>query len=151
MFAVLIQRGGADHVKLSPGQHRLEHVPRIHRSLGSSGTDDSVHLIHKEQDFAFCIGDLLEHCFKALLKLATIFCTGDQCAHVKLNEPLAFQTFRDITLDNALCQTFCDGGFPHPRLTDQSRVVLRASGEDLNKSAYFLVAPDDRIQFAPPS
>ena len=45
VLAVLVQRGGADHVQLAPRQRRLEHVARVHRALGRAGADDGVQLV----------------------------------------------------------------------------------------------------------
>ena len=36
VLAILHERGGADHVELTPGEHGLEHVPGVHRPLRRS-------------------------------------------------------------------------------------------------------------------
>ena len=48
MFAVLIERGGSDKVQFTPREHGLEQVCRIHRTLGSAGSDDRVQLVDEQ-------------------------------------------------------------------------------------------------------
>ena len=50
VLAVLVQRGGADHVELAPGQHRLEHVAGVHGPFGGPGADHGVQLVDEQQD-----------------------------------------------------------------------------------------------------
>ena len=45
VLSVLGKCGGPDHVELATGQHRLEHVPGVHRPFGRTGTDDRVELV----------------------------------------------------------------------------------------------------------
>ena len=51
VLAELVQRRRADHPQLAAGQHRLEHVRRVHRALaGRAGADDGVHLVDERDD-----------------------------------------------------------------------------------------------------
>ena len=53
VLAVLVERGRADHPQLAAGEHRLEHVARVHRGLaGRAGTDDGVQLVDERDDLA---------------------------------------------------------------------------------------------------
>ena len=54
VLAVLVQGGGADHVQLAAGQHRLEHVARVHRALGRARAHHGVQLVDEQQDAALC-------------------------------------------------------------------------------------------------
>ena len=50
VLAVLLESGGPDEVQLTAGQHRLEHVAGVHRTLGRPGPDHGVDLVDEEQD-----------------------------------------------------------------------------------------------------
>jgi hypothetical protein len=50
VLAVLVKSGRADHVQLAAGQHRLEHVARVHGALGRARADHRVQLIDEEKD-----------------------------------------------------------------------------------------------------
>ena len=52
ILAILVERGGADAVKLAAGQRRLQHVGRIHRAFGLAGADERVHLVDEQDDLA---------------------------------------------------------------------------------------------------
>ena len=59
VLAVLVERGGADHVQLTAGEHRLEHVARVHRALGGAGADDGVQFVDEENDLALRVAHFL--------------------------------------------------------------------------------------------
>ncbi len=48
--AVFVERGRADGVQLTAGQHRLQKVGGVHGAFGSAGTDHRVQLIDEEHD-----------------------------------------------------------------------------------------------------
>ena len=50
VLAVLVERGGADHVQLAAGEHRFEHVAGVHRAFGGAGADHGVQLVDEQQD-----------------------------------------------------------------------------------------------------
>ena len=52
---ILIERGRADHPQLAPGQHRLEHVARVHRAFGGTGADDGVQFVDERDDLAVAL------------------------------------------------------------------------------------------------
>ena len=68
--------------------------------------------------------------------------------HVQHQHPLALQGFRHFLVDDALRQTFHDGGLAHARLADQHRVVLGAALQHLDRAADLVVAPDHRVELA---
>ena len=61
---------------------------------------------------------------------------------------LVLQAFRHVARDDALRQTFDDGGLADAGLADQHGVVLGAARKHLHDAADFLVAPDDGIELA---
>jgi len=83
VLPVFVQRRGADRVELTPGEHRLEQVGRIHRALGRARPDDGVELVDEQDDRALGVLDLLEHRLEALLELAPELGAGNDGAEVE--------------------------------------------------------------------
>ena len=72
VLLVLVERGRADGAQLAAGEHRLQQVGRVDRTLGGAGADDRVQLVHEEDDLALGVGDLLQDGLQALLELAAV-------------------------------------------------------------------------------
>ena len=139
-------------MQLATGQHRLEQVPRIHRTFGFPCPNDRVQLIDKRNDLAVRAGDLFEHGFETLFEFAAIFRAGDQRAHVEGDDLLIFKAFRDVAADDPLREPFDDRRLAHTRLADEDRIVFRPAREHLNDPTDLIVASDNRVEFplAPP-
>ena len=148
VLAKFVQRRRADGVQLAARQHRLEHVAGVHRALGRARADDGVQLVDEQDDLPGRVGDLFQHGLEPLLELAAVLRARDQRAHVERDHALLLQPFGHVAADDALRQPLDDGGLAHARLADEHRVVLGAPAEDLDGAADFLVAADDRIEFA---
>jgi len=93
--AIFVQSCGADHVQLTSSQHRLEHVPGIHRALGGTG-DDGMQFVDEQQDPAFGAGHFIQYGLEPLLKLTAILCAGHRGAHIQCENGLVTQPFRYI-------------------------------------------------------
>ncbi len=124
VLAVFVQGGGAHHPELTAGQHGLEHVGGVHRSLGRSSAHEGVHLVDESDDLALGTGDLLEHRLQTVLELAPILGAGHQAPDVESNHPLVLESFGHVARDDALRQPLHDGGLAHPGLADEDGVVL---------------------------
>ena len=146
ILSVLVQRGGTNAVQLAAGQHGLEQVARVHGTIGLAGTHDGVQLINEEDDLALTLLDFVQHALQALLKLAAVFCTGHQSAHVQAEHGAVFQVLGHIAADDPLGQTLCNGGLADARLTDEAGVVFRLTGQDADDVPDLLVTADDRVQ-----
>ena len=146
VLAVLVEGGGADHVQLAAGEHRLEHVAGVHRALGGARPDDGVQLVDEQQDAAAGRLDLGEHRLEALLELAPVLRAGDQRSHVEVEDHLVAQPFGDVTAGDALGEALDDGGLADARVADEHRVVLRLAGQDLDDPPDLRVAPDDGVE-----
>ena len=112
------ERRGADHAQLSAGQQRLEHVARIHRTLGGTGADDGVHLVDEGDDLTFGVGDLLEHGLEPLLELAAVLRTGDHRTQVERDQTLVLQAFGNVAFDDPAGETLDDRGLADTGFTD---------------------------------
>ena len=71
--------------------------------------------------------DLLQDLLEPLLEVAAVAATGDQCAQVEGVELLALQSVGDVVIHDLLGQALYDGGLADTGLTDENRVVLRAT------------------------
>ena len=95
-----------------------------------------------------CLDEIVQHGFQTLFEFAAKFGAGDQRAHVERQQTLALHAFRHFAVDDALRQTFDDGGFTDAGFADQHRIVLGAALQYLNGAANFVVAADHRIELA---
>ena len=148
MFAVFVQRRGANRMKFAASQHRLEHVGGVHRTFGCARAHKGVHFVNEQQDLAVGVLDFVQNRLEPLLEFAAVLGPGDQRAQVQRHQPLILQRRRHVAVDDALRQTLGDGSLAHARLADQHRVVLGAATEDLHDPADLLIAPDDWVQVA---
>ena len=124
VLAVLVDRGRANAVQLTPGQHRLEQVARVHAALGLARAHNGVQLVDEQDDPAVALLDLLENRLQPFLELAAVLCACDQRAHVQRDQLAILQRGGHVAAHDALGQALCDGGLAHARFTDQAGVVL---------------------------
>ena len=107
-----------------------------------------MHFIQKQDDLSVRIGDLFQYGFQAFFELTAVLGACHQRAHIQLNKAFVLETLGHISVYDALGQPFHDGGLPDTRFANQGRVVLGATGKDLNCTADLLIATDDRVEFA---
>ena len=148
VLPVLVERRRADRVQLAAGEHRLQHVRRVHRSFRRAGADDGVELVDEENHLALRVGDLLEHRLEPLLELAAVLRAGDERAHVERDDALVLEPFGHVAADDAAGEAFDDRGLADAGLADEDRVVLGAARQHLDDAADLLVAADHRIELA---
>ena len=148
VLAVLVERGGADHVELAAGQRGLEHVAGVHRAFGRAGADDGVQLVDEDDVAALGLGQLLDDRLEPLLEFAPVLGAGQQQADVERDDLPVAQRLGHVAVDDPLGQPLDDGGLAHAGLADQHRVVLGPAREHLHHPADFLVAADDRIELS---
>ena len=65
---------------------------------------------------------------QAFLKLAAVFCTRDQCAHVQAEHGAIFQVLGHIAAHDTLGKALGNGSLTDARLTDEDGVVLASYG-----------------------
>jgi hypothetical protein len=127
---------------------RLEHVARVHRAFGLAGAHHGVQLVDEDDGLAFVFGQLVEHGFQALFKLAAELGAGQQRSHVERQHALALERIRHLAGHDALGQAFNDGGLADTGLADQHGVVFGAALQHLDGAADLVVAADDRVELA---
>ena len=148
VFAVLVDRRGADAVQLAARQRGFDQVAGVGRALGGARPDQRVQLVDEEDDLAVGVDDLLQQGLEALLELAAELRAGEQSAQVQGQHPLALETLGHVSGLDAAGQALDDGGLAHAGVAQQHGVVLRAAAEHLHDAADLTVAPDDRVQLA---
>ena len=146
VLAVLVQRGRAYAVQLASCQHGLEHIARVHASLGCARADYRMELIYEEYDPALGCLDLLEHCLESLLELTSVLGSRHEARHIQSKYLLVLQSLRDIASDYPLRQTLDHRGLADTGLTDEHRVVLGLSRKYLYGISDLAVSPDHGVQ-----
>ena len=145
IFAVLIQGGGSDDLYLTPGQGRLQDVGCVNGSLRAACPHDGVQLID-EQNHIARPAHLLEHVFELLLKLASVLGACHHGGQVQGTHPFTQQMGRCSAVGNGQSQSLYHRGFAHAWLSDESGVVFRAAGEDLDEPLQLRLPADHRVQ-----
>src|SRR5580693_3518042 len=148
VLAVLVQRGRANCAQLAASKRRLKHVGSVHRTLGRARANQRMQLVDEQDDLPRGIFNFFQHGLQAILKLAAVFCARQHGAQIQSHYTLVLQPFGYVAGNDALCQTFHNGGLAHAGLSDQHRIVLGTPGEDLNHAADLFVAADYGIQLA---
>src|ERR1019366_4229751 len=82
VLAVLIQRGRADRLQLTAGQHRLQYRGRVDGALRGARAPQGVYLVDEQDDVA-AGPDLLQDLLQPLLEVAAVPRAGDQRAEVE--------------------------------------------------------------------
>ncbi|KAF5029070.1 hypothetical protein DSECCO2_652460 [anaerobic digester metagenome] len=106
-----------------------------------------MQLVDKQNDPAVAGLDLVEDRLQPLLKLATVFCTRDQRAHIQRKNCLVAQRFRHVATYDALGKPLRNGGFADARLADEAGVILGFARENADDVSDFVVPPNYGIQF----
>jgi hypothetical protein len=150
VHAVLGEGGGTDHVELAAGEHRLEHVPGVHRSLGRAGADHRVQLVDEQQDAALGRLDLVQHGLQPLLELAPVLGAGHQRADVEGEDRPVAEALGHVAAHDPLGETLDDGRLADAGVADEDGVVLGLAGQDLDHTADLRVPPDDGVEPAVP-
>jgi len=149
VFAVLIDRRGADAVQFAPRQHRLEQVSGVHRPFRGAGPDDGVQLVDEQNDLPVGALHLFQDGLQPLLEFPAVLRPRDQRSHVEGDDPLVLQALGHVSARDPLSQPLDNGRLADARLSDQDGVVLGAPGENLDDAPDLVVAADDGIEFPP--
>jgi hypothetical protein len=148
VLPVLVDGRRPDAVQITARERRFENVRGVHRPLGSTGTDEGMHLVDEQQDLALFLGHFLDDLLDTVLELAAVLGAGEQGAQIEGEQPLALQALGDVTFDQTAGETLDHGSLAHTRRTDQHRVVLGPAAENLDHPPDLFVAADDRVDLA---
>src|SRR6185312_9581699 len=150
VFAVFVQRGRANRAQLAAGQRRLQHVGGVNRALRRARANQRMQLVNEENDLPVRVLYLFENRLQPVLKLATILCASQHGPKVQGNHLLVAQDLGHVSVNDASRQSLDNRRFAHARLANQHRIILRPPRQHLDHAPNFLVAPDHRIELAPP-
>ena len=145
MLAVFVERGSADDLDLTARQRRLQDGSRIHRAFGCTRTDNGVELVD-EQDDIVCLLDFLDALLQALLEFAAILRTGNERRNIQRDQTPIAQDIGYLISHDELRKPFDHRRFAHTRLTQEQRVVLLATAQDLHHALDLACAPDNRVE-----
>ncbi len=148
VFAVFVQRGGADAVQFAARQRGLEHVAGVDGAFGLAGADHGVQFVDEQDDAALVGSHFLEHGLEPLLELAAVFGAGQQPGHVEHQHTLVLQALGYLAVDDALRQPFDDGRLAHAGLADEDGIVLAAPLQHLDGAADLVVTADHGVELA---
>jgi len=148
VLAVLVQRRRAHAVKFATRESWLKHIAGIHRPFGFTGTHHRVQFVDEQDDLAFLFREIVEHTFEALFELTAELGASDQGAHVERENTFATQPFWNFIVNDALGETFENSRLTHTGFADEHGIVLGAPLQDLDRTANFVVATDNRIKLA---
>ena len=146
VFLVFVQRGGTDRAQLTTCQCRFQDIGGIHGTLTTTGTYQRVDLIDEEDDASLTLRHLVDDTLQALLELTLVFRTSHQGTHIQGEELLVFQVLRYVATDDTLGKSLYYCRLTCTWLTNQYRVVLRTTGEDLQHPADLIITSDDRVE-----
>ncbi|RMS09926.1 hypothetical protein ALP75_200346 [Pseudomonas syringae pv. actinidiae] len=98
-----------------------------------------------EQNRLRTLAQLIEQRLEALLEITTVFGPGQQGTQVKRIDNAVGKQVRHLIVDDTLGKAFGNGGFTHPGLSDQQRVVLAPTSQNLRHTLDFAFAADQWI------
>ena len=103
-------------------------------------------LVDEEDDLPFALRHLADDRLESFFEFALVLGSCDQCSHVEGIDLLATEVLGHVASDDTVGQAFGDSGLTDAWLTDEDRVVLGASGEDLQYSADLFITADDGVE-----
>ncbi len=144
-LAELVQRRRSDALDFSPRKRRLEDVGRVKASRAAARSDNSVELVN-EKNHVGILADFVHNPLEPLLEIAPVARSGDDRSDVQRNEPAVLQGRGDFARGDADRDALHDGGFAHSGVSDEHRVVLFPSAENLYDPHNLVLTPHDRVK-----
>ena len=144
-LAIFAGRRRTDALYVTAGQRGLQNVCGVERTFGRTGSDQRVQLVD-ENDILAALFELGHYLFEPFLKLAAIFCAGDDQRQVEREDAFVFKKGRDVLVDDPLGEALDDGGFADARFADQDRIILCPAAEYLDDAFHLGLAADERVE-----
>ena len=148
VFAIFVERGGADGVQFAASELRFEHIGGVGGAFGCARADDGMELVDKEDDLALGGGHFFQEGFEPVFELAAEFGAGDHGADVHRNDAFVLEGFGHVAGDDASGESLDDGGLADAWFADEDGIVFGPAGEDLHGASDFVVAADHRIDLS---
>ena len=149
IFAILIERRGADGMKLAARKSGLEHIARVHgRIARGTRAHDGMQLVDEQDDAPIALLHFPQNRLQAVFEFTAIFRASNHRAQIERNNVMVFQAGRNVAGNDTLRQAFNNRRFAHAGLANEHGIVLRTSGKHLNGAANFFGTPDNRVELA---
>merc|ERR1719359_2035869 len=145
VLTVFIDGSSTDALKFTTSQRRLQDVRGVDGTLRGTRADEGVHLIDEKND-VFIALDFIHELLQTLFELTTVLGTGDEETHVESHHALGVEGIRNVVGRDLLGETFGDGGLTDTGLTNQARVVLGTTTENLRDTHNLVDTADARVE-----
>ena len=103
-------------------------------------------LIDEEDDATLGLRHLVDHAFQTLLKLTLILRSSHQCTHIERVELLVLQVLWYVATHDTSCQTLNDSGLTCTRFTNQNRVVLCSTTQNLQQPSDLIITTNHWVE-----
>ena len=148
VLLILVQGGGTNAAQFAAGQSWLQDIGCIHGPFSLARTHQGVYLVDKEDDVALALLHLVDDRLESFLKLTLVLGSSHQGTHVERIDLLVLEVLGHVASQDTVGQTLYNGGLTRTRLTNQDRVVLGPSAQDLQHATYLFVTSNHGVQFA---
>ena len=145
VLAILLEGGGTDRLQFASREHRLQDRRGINGAFGGTCTHKGVDFIDEEDDVAAAL-DLLQDLLETLLEVSPITGARHKSTKIECVEILTLEVLRDVLGHDFLGEPFNDRGLAHSGLSDEHRVVLGATGQDLHYPFDLALTAYDRVE-----
>ncbi|KAK4044959.1 hypothetical protein OUZ56_032365 [Daphnia magna] len=144
MLTVFVEGRRTDAAQLAASEGRLQKIRRVHAPAGGASADDHVNFVDEENAIALLFNRLNDG-LQTLFELATELSSGDDGPHVERVDGGVGEGSGDVPLDDASRQPLDNRCFSDAWVAEKQRVVLFATGEDLDDALYLRFAADEGI------
>ena len=150
VFFVFGPGRGSDRAQLSAGQGGLEEVGRIPLPGLSAGTDEGVGFVDEENDRHRRLLHLVNHRLEPVFELSLHPGTGLEETEIEGPEDNSLERLRHVPLRDPLRKPLDHRGLSDACLAGQDRVVLTATGEDVDQLTDLGVAAQNGVDLSSP-
>ena len=148
IFLKFVERRRTNRAQLATCQSGFQDVGSVHRAIALTRTDQRVNLVNEEQNLTVRGDHLLHHSLQSLLELALVLRTRNQRTHIERKDTLRAQVLGHVAIDDTMRNSLSDSGFTNACLTDQNRIVLGTTRENLQHTSNLLIASDHGVELA---
>ena len=147
VHTILVESSGADALYFTTGKSRLEQVCGIHRALGIACTDNSVNLVDEKYNVGAFL-QLVDNSFDTLFEFSAILRSCHYRCHVERYDAFVEKYSRYFTAYDAEGEAFDNCRFAYARFSDEHRIVLLPSAENLCQTFDFGFSSHNRVEAA---
>ena len=147
IFTVLCDCRCTNDLQFASRESRFHDVGGIDSSFSGTGSHNGVNFIDK-QDVIGILRNLVQNVLKAFLKFTSVFGPRQHTRHIERDHPLGAQMGRHVPLGDHVGEPLDYCSLAYAWFANQTRVILGATGQDLNEPLHLAFTSDHRIQSA---